>query len=152
MMTDLNVDTNLVSEVRHRLTLRDPNALAVESVVNVISQHYDVEGGESPLEVIVDSATGVGKTYIMAGLLEYLAGRDDPARNFLLLAPGRTIRDKSINNFTPGHAKSISRLLRSNPFVITKDNFASPATLAVMRDSSRTKLYVFTVQALTSVT
>src|SRR4051794_10237163 len=101
-MPDLNVDSNLLEEVRHRLTLRDPNALALESVANVISQHYDVEGKESPLEMIVDSATGVGKTYIMAGIMEYLAGTEDPARNFLLLAPGRTIRDKSIRNFTPG--------------------------------------------------
>lgn len=149
-MSDLNVDSNLAAEIRHRLTLRDPNFVAVESVVNVVSQHYDVENGDSPLEVIVDSATGVGKTYIMAGVLEYFAGKADPARNFLLLAPGRTIRDKSVNNFTPGHPKSINRLLRSNPFVVTKDNFASPATLAVMRDPGRTKLYIFTVQALTS--
>lgn len=151
-MPDLNVDNNLLEEVRHRLTLRDPNALAVESVVNVISQHFDVEGGDSPLELIVDSATGVGKTYIMAGIMEYLAGAADPARNFLLLAPGRTIRDKSINNFTSGHAKSITTLLRSDPYVVDKDNFKSPATLAVMKDPSRTKLYIFTVQALTSAT
>lgn len=151
-MPDLNVDSNLVAEVSHRLTLRDPNALALESVVNVISQHYDVEDGESPLEMIVDSATGVGKTYIMAGIMEYLAGTADPARNFLLLAPGRTIRNKSTNNFTPGHPKSINRLLRSDPYIVTKDNFTSPATLAVMRDPGRTKLYIFTVQALTSAT
>ena len=151
-MSDLNVDSNLLEEVRHRLTLRDPNALAVESVVNVISQHYDVDQGESPLEMVVDSATGVGKTYIMAGIVEYLAGTDDPARNFLLLAPGRTIRDKSVNNFTPGHPKSITALLRSDPYVITKDNFKSPATHAVMKDRGRTKLYIFTVQALTSRT
>lgn len=151
-MSDLNIDSNLLEEVRHRLTLRDPNALAVESVVNVISQHYDVDQGESPLEMVVDSATGVGKTYIMAGIMEYLAGTDDPARNFLLLAPGRTIRDKSVNNFTPGHPKSITTFLRSDPYVITKDNFKSPVTHAVMKDRGRTKLYIFTVQALTSRT
>lgn len=151
-MADLNVDGNLIAEIRRRLTLRDPNALAVESVANVISQHYDVEEGESPLEMIVDSATGVGKTFIMAGIIEYLAGASEPARNFLLLAPGRTIRDKSIGNFATGHRKSLRHLLRSHPFVVTKDNFASPATLAVMRDLGRTKLYVFTVQALTSAT
>ena len=108
VMPGLNVDGNLLAEIRHRLTLRDPNAVAVESVANVISQHYDVDSGESPLEMIVVSATGVGKTYVMAGIMDYLAGTDDPARNFLLLAPGRTIRDKSINNFTPGHPKSIT--------------------------------------------
>jgi type III restriction enzyme len=151
-MSELNVDTNLIAEVAHRLGLRDPNRDAVRSVVSAASQHFDVEEHDGPFECIVDSATGVGKTYVLAGLLEYFAGRENPARNFLLLAPGKTIRDKSINNFTPGHRKSITAALKSQPVVITSENFNSPESRAAMEDSSRTKLYVFTVQALTSKT
>ena len=91
----LNVDANLLAEIDSRLDLRKPNADAVESVATVVSHHYDVLGKSEPFECIVDSATGVGKTYVMAGLIEYFAGRDPAVRNFLLLAPGRTIRDKS---------------------------------------------------------
>lgn len=32
------------------------------------SMHFDVDGEAAPFECIVDSATGVGKTYVMAGL------------------------------------------------------------------------------------
>lgn len=148
----LTVDDSLIAEIAHRMSLRAPNRDAVRSVAYAVSQHYDVEGKEGPFECIVDSATGVGKTFVLGGLLEYFAGADTPARNFLLLAPGRTIRDKSIANFTPGHRKSMTAALKSQPVVITSENFNSPDARAAMEDPSRTKLYIFTVQALTSKT
>jgi type III restriction enzyme len=151
-MSDINIDEHLLSEVAARLDLREPNRQAIESVAAMTSQHFDVDGKDAPYECVVDSATGVGKTYVMAGLLEYFAGLGTPARNFLLLAPGRTIRDKSIQNFTPGHRKSLTSAMNSGPFVVTSDNFKSPATRKVMEDPARTKLFVFTVQALTSWT
>lgn len=83
-MGEPNVDTALLAEIKNRLDLRQPNAAAVESVANVVSHHFDVQEKGTPFECIVDSATGVGKTYVMAGLIEYFAGRDPAARNFLL--------------------------------------------------------------------
>ncbi len=151
-MSDIQIDEDLLSEIAHRLELRVPNAQAVESVAAMTSMHFDVDEKAAPFECIVDSATGVGKTYVMAGIIEYFARLEAPARNFLLLAPGRTIRDKSIKNFTPGHRKSLTAAMESEPFVITADNFKSPVTRKVMEDNSRTKLFVFTVQALTSKT
>lgn len=151
-MSDLIVDSNLLEEIRHRLDLRVPNAQAVESVAFMMSQHYDVDSKTEPFECIIDSATGVGKTYIMAGLIEYLAGIDTPARNFLILTPGRTILDKTIRNFTPGDSKAVTEAMCSAPIVVTADNFNSPAIAAAMKNSSRTKVYIFTVQALTSKT
>lgn len=151
-MSDVQINDNLLSEIAHRLELRKPNREAVETVAAMTSMHYDVDGKGAPFECIVDSATGVGKTYIEAGLIEYFAGLETPARNFLLLAPGRTIRDKSIKNFTPGNSKSLTGAMESAPFVITADNFKSPATRKAMEDGSRTKLFIFTVQALTSKT
>ena len=151
-MGELQFQPDLLNEVAHRMDLREPNRKAVESVLLRTSDHYDVQGKTEPYECIVDSATGVGKTYVMAGLMEYLAGAEAPVRNFLLLAPGRTIRDKSIHNFTPGNPKSLRHVLRSNPVVITADNFDTQATRIAMDDPALTKLYIFTVQALTSST
>lgn len=148
-MGDLNVDEQLLEEVRHRLTLREPNFQAVESVAYMMSQHYDVEENTEPFECIVDSATGVGKTYIMAALIEYLAGLDNPARNFLVLTPGRTIRDKTIRNFTPGDVKSVTGAMKADMVLVTADNFDSAAVASAITDTSKTKVYIFTVQALT---
>ncbi|MGC3000129.1 DEAD/DEAH box helicase family protein [Streptomyces sp. G35A] len=149
-MGELQFQPDLLEEVAHRLDLRQPNRKAVESVLLRTSDHYDVQGKTEPYECIVDSATGVGKTYVMAGLMEYLAGATAPVRNFLLLAPGRTIRDKSIGNFTAGNPKSLRHLLRSNPTVITADNFDTQASRIAIDDPAVTKLYIFTVQSLTS--
>ncbi|WP_425838308.1 DEAD/DEAH box helicase family protein [Streptomyces fractus] len=151
-MGELQFQADLLNEVAHRLDLREPNRKAIESVILRTSDHYDVQERTQPFECIVDSATGVGKTYVMAGLMEYLADAEHPARNFLLLAPGRTIRDKSALNFTPGNPKSLRPLMRSNPYVISAENFDSQAARAAMDDVSVTKLFVFTVQALTSAT
>lgn len=147
-MGELNYDPNLLAEIAHRLDLREPNRRAIETVALRTSDHYDVSERTDVYECVVDSATGVGKTYVMAGLIEYLAGRDQAARNFLLLAPGRTIKDKSIRNFTAGDAKSLTAAMRSQPYLVHRDNFASPATFTAMNDPSITKLYVFTVQSL----
>ncbi|MCT9625966.1 DEAD/DEAH box helicase family protein [Pseudarthrobacter equi] len=148
-MTDVTIDQDLLKQIAARLELRDPNQQAIESVAAMTSMHYDVDGKEGPFECIVDSATGVGKTYVMAGLIDYFAGLETPARNFLLLAPGRTIRDKSVKNFTPGNSKSLTAAMKAAPYVVTKDNFKQSSTLTAMKDPSRTKLYIFTVQALT---
>ncbi len=151
-MTDLQIDWDMLDEIEQRLELREPNRKAVESVAVMCSQHYDVDGADGPFECIVDSATGVGKTYVMAGLVEYFAGTARPARNFLLLAPGRTIRDKSVQNFTQGHRKSLTGAMKSRPYLVTAGNFDTAATRTVMADPTRTKLFVFTVQALTTAT
>lgn len=151
-MGDLQFDESHLEEIANRLDLRLPNKEAVGDVIKATSQHYDVEELPSPFECIVDSATGVGKTFVMAGLIEYLAGSSRPARNFLLLAPGRTIRDKTTKNFTPGNPKSLTAAMKSRPFLVTKENFKSPATFKAMKDPAVTKVYVFTVQALTSAT
>ncbi|MCI4142255.1 DEAD/DEAH box helicase family protein [Streptomyces sp. MMS20-AI2-20] len=151
-MGQLQFQPELLAEVAHRLDLREPNRKAIESVILRTSDHYDVQEKTEPYECIVDSATGVGKTYVMAGLMEYLAGAENPVRNFLLLAPGRTIRDKSVLNFTAGNSKSLRHMLRSKPYVITADNFDAQATRIAIDDPTVTKLYIFTVQALTSAT
>ncbi|MEV6303898.1 DEAD/DEAH box helicase family protein [Actinoplanes sp. NPDC051861] len=151
-MSSVHINDDHLSEIAHRLELREPNRAAIESVAAMTSMHYDVDAKSAPFDCVVDSATGVGKTYVMAGLIDYFAGLESPARNFLLLAPGRTIRDKSIKNFSPGHRKSLTGAMASEPFVITADNFQSPSTRKVMEDGSRTKLFIFTVQALTSKT
>ncbi|OLT40543.1 hypothetical protein BJF86_16270 [Serinicoccus sp. CNJ-927] len=151
-MGDVRIDEDLLEDVSERLDLREPNRKAVKTVLLRTSLHYDVDRNEDAFECIVDSATGVGKTYVLAGLIEYLALADPPAKNFLILAPGRTIRDKTIRNFTPGDRKALTTTMRSQPHLVTADNFNSPATRSAMADPRRTKVYVFTVQALTSKT
>lgn len=143
----LDLHEDIVEEVAARLDLREPNRDAVQTLAAEISQYYDVDGKRPPFETVIVSATGVGKTYVLAGAMEVLAAAHK-VRDFVIVTPGRTILDKTRNNFTPGHAKSLLGPMSFGPVVITADNFNTPAMRAVMDDSGRIKIYLFTVQSL----
>lgn len=144
-VTDL-VDLDRVAAIAARLDLRQPNKEALESIVIEIARHYEIDREPPPFEAVIDVATGVGKTYVLAAAIEYLAA--DGVRDFAVITPGRTILDKTVANFTPGHPKSLLRGMETRTVVITSDNFATPAMRAVMDDPTQVKLYIFTVQAL----
>ncbi len=142
----VTIDEDVLEAVAARLQLRAPNKDALDSLVFELVQHYSVDRKLSPFECVIDSATGVGKTFIMVGALEYLAAQG--VRNFLIVAPGTTIADKTIGHFTPGHRKSLLDAMECRPYLITADNFAAQATRQVLEDDSRVKVYVFSVQSL----
>lgn len=150
MTGSINVDFDSLEAIGSRLDLRTPNKEAVDNLATAISQHFDVEGRPSPFECVVDSATGVGKTFILVGAIEYFAAQG--VRNFAVITPGKTIRNKTIGHFTAGHRKCLLGNMESQPFLVTADNFDSPATRVIIEDDSRVKIYVFSVQALTAPT
>lgn len=66
-MAELQIFTDTIDEIAARLDLREPNREAVHTINAAVSQYYDVEEHDPPFEAVIDSATGVGKTFIMAG-------------------------------------------------------------------------------------
>src|SRR4051812_9152962 len=97
----LNIDSDRIEEVAARLDLRPPNRDALESIVFEQSQWFDNENRPASFECVVDSATGVGKTFILAAVVEYFAAAR-ATRNFAVICPNRTILNKTVANFTPG--------------------------------------------------
>jgi type III restriction enzyme len=147
-MADLMLFEDLIAEIASRLDLREPNREAVRTINAAVSQYYDIEEQLPPFEAVIDSATGVGKTYILAGAMELFVAAYD-VRDFVIITPGRTILDKTRDNFTPGHPKSLLGPMSFQPVIITSDNFATPAMRAAMDDEMQVKIYLFTVQSLT---
>jgi type III restriction enzyme len=146
-MADLQLFEDAIAEIAARLDLRDPNREAVETIAAEVSQYYDVDAELPPFEAVIDSATGVGKTYILTGAMELFAATYG-VRDFVVVTPGRTILEKTRDNFTPGHPKSLLGPMSFRPVVITSDNFATPSMRSAMDDDSQVKVYLFTVQAL----
>jgi type III restriction enzyme len=142
------IDEDLLKAASARLRLRTPNREALDSLVFELVQHYSVDRKPPPFECVIDSATGVGKTFIMIGALEYLAAQG--VKNFLIIAPGTTIADKTAGHFTPGNRRFLLDATECDPYLVTKDNFASSATRQALADDSRVKVHVFTVQSLLS--
>ena len=139
-------DLDRIEAIAAKLDLRQPNKEALESIVFEIARHYEIDRELPPFEAVADVATGVGKTYVLAAAIEYLVA--DGVRNFAVITPGRTILDKTVANFTPGHPKSLLGGMDVRPVVITGDNFATAAMRAAMEDPNQVKLFIFTVQAL----
>lgn len=149
MTSELQLDEFLLDSIAASLDLRKPNRDAAESVVAEISQALDVEGFPGTYTAIVDAATAVGKTYTMAAIIDYLAmarGWSD----FVIVTPGRIVRDKTVQNFLPGTERSLIPGMQSRVEVITADNFDQLFAATAMDDPSVVKLYVLTIQALTA--
>lgn len=138
-MTTIDFDAGVVAEVSAQLDLRLPNSQAVSAVAEELGRD------NRAFEVVCDLATGVGKTYVSAGLVEYLARSG--VRNIVIVTPGSTIQDKTVNNFTPGHPKSVTGLSFA-PTVVTPEDFERGSIAAALADDSAVKLFVFTVQRL----
>src|SRR3954452_23526611 len=90
------VDTDRIEAIASALDLRRPNREALESIAWT-SWHHFASGRPASFEGVVDSATGVGKTYIMASALDYFAGGG--IRNFAVVCPRRTILNKTVEQF-----------------------------------------------------
>lgn len=146
-MGTLQLFDDAIAEIAARLDLREPNREAVQTLAAEVSQHYNVDEKQPPFEAVIDSATGVGKTYILTGAMELFAATQD-VTDFVIVTPGRTILDKTRGNFTPGHAKSLLGPMSFEPVVVTSDNFNTPAMRIAMDDDQQVKVYLFTVQSL----
>lgn len=141
---DVVLDEGLLAEVAARFKLRKPNRDGLAAVVTALE---DANG--TFRECIADLATGVGKTYLMAGLVDYLAAQG--TRNILVVTPGSTIQRKTVENFTPGSKRHISGA-EWTPVIVTPENFRTPGIAAALRDESVLKVFVFNVQQLISPT
>ena len=142
-MTDwLPYDGDLAASIASTMDLRRPNAEALDELAKQVAR------GDGR-EVIADLATGVGKTYLAAGLVDYLARQG--VRNVLIVTPGSTILSKTIRNFTPGDTKYVSGA-EVEPILITADNFARGEIGDALHDTRQLKLFVFNVQTLISPT
>jgi len=138
-VTPLDFDPEIVQEVAAQLDLRAPNTEAVRAVAK------ELGSDDRKFEVVCDLATGVGKTYVAAGLVEYLARSG--VRNIVVVTPGSTIQEKTVNNFTPGHPKFVPGL-SFTPTVVTPEDFERGSIGVALGDESTVKLFVFTVQRL----
>lgn len=145
-LTSPYLDETALAVVSDGLDLRKPNEDAVRAIVDKLGDHERQATGES-LEVVIDSAVGVGKTYVMAATIDYFAIAEG-VRNFVIVTPGRVVNDKTIGNFTPGSGKSLVSGMDSELVIVTADNFDTARKRAEFDDPNKVKLFVFTVQSL----
>lgn len=140
MTVNITFDEDLIEEISARFNLRTPNRNALEKTVKALA-----EADGTYRELVADLATGVGKTFLMAALVDYLA--EQGIRNVLVVTPNTTIQDKTINNFTEAHPKFVAGA-ESTTNLITPATFRNASTGALLRDPNRLKVLVFNIQQL----
>ncbi len=131
-------DPQLAESIAAAMDLRDPNRRALLALAEQIAR------GDGR-EVIADLATGVGKTYLAAALIDYAAQQG--LRDILIVVPGRTILTKTIANFTPGAPKHVPGA-GIEPLIVTADNFQRGEVGDALHDPRRLKVYILTVQVM----
>ncbi|MBR7744358.1 DEAD/DEAH box helicase family protein [Phycicoccus sp. BSK3Z-2] len=145
MRTNITHDPDLIAEIAARFDLREPNRQALDDLVTWLAGSEP----DTDSEAVADLATGVGKTYLMSALVEYLAHQG--VRNVLIVTPGSTIQRKTIDNFDAASRKYVpgADLV---PVVITPETFRTAETGTLLHDTAALKVFVFNVQQLLAPT
>ena len=148
MAAKLNIsfDSDLLEAVSAEFDLRAPNKEALRQLVFTLDGDYD----PSVMQVL-NLATGVGKTYLMAAFMEYL--RRQGITNVVVVTPGKTVQAKTVQNFTPGSPRYIAGS-PVPPDVVTPQNYGAwiarangPAILSYGREVPLLA-FVFNIQQL----
>lgn len=96
----IEYDSSLVDAISAEFDLRAPNKEALRELIYVLNGDYD----PSVMQVL-NLATGVGKTYLMAAFMEYL--RQQGVGNVVIVTPGKVVQTKTVQNFTMGSSRYI---------------------------------------------
>ena len=117
----------IFDNISKKLELHEPNQQAVQAFLNHYYQTKN-QNSEKLSECILSVATGVGKTYIMAAILNHLAAAKKTT-NFLIVAPRKIIREKTINGFSLNKPNFLAdKLTIKPPHVVDIKNFHTART------------------------
>lgn len=145
MALNVTYDENLIEELSSRFDLRNPNREALTMLV----KRLDAGDYASLGQLVLDLATGVGKTFVMAAFIEYLNRQG--CRNVMVVTPNTVVQDKTVRDFLHGSERYIDGF-RTPPILVTPDNaqgFAmSESSQSLFSAGDASMLYVFNVQQL----
>ncbi|MBG9346843.1 DEAD/DEAH box helicase [Corynebacterium belfantii] len=119
MANKLNIsfDSDMLESISAEFDLRAPNKEALRQLVFTLDGDYD-----PTVMQVLNLATGVGKTYLMAAFVEYL--RRQGVSNVVIVTPGKTVQAKTVQNFTPGTPRYITGAAVP-PEVVTPQDYSA---------------------------
>ena len=117
---NISFDSDLLEAISAEFDLRAPNKAALRQLVFTLDGDYDPD-----VMQVLNLATGVGKTYLMAAFIEYL--RCQGVGNVIIVTPGKTVQAKTVANFTPGSKRYIAGS-QVPPDVVTPQDYSAWVT------------------------
>lgn len=143
---NISFDSDMLESISAEFDLRAPNKEALRQLVFTLDGDYDPD-----VMQVLNLATGVGKTYLMAAFVEYL--RRQGVGNVVIVTPGKTVQAKTVQNFTPGSPRYITGSAVP-PEVVTPQDYSAwvarqngPARLAFGREVPMLA-FIFNIQQL----
>ncbi|MGP5507992.1 DEAD/DEAH box helicase [Corynebacterium flavescens] len=145
MALSISYDENLIADLAAAFDLRQPNIEGLSVIVRRLESN-DFDPHE-PL--VLDLATGAGKTYIMASLIEYL--RRQGHKNVMVVTPNKVVQDKTVNDLRAGSHRYIGGFDVA-PSLVTPDDVQKlrigGETASLFAGEGASTVYVFNVQQL----
>ncbi|OAA16968.1 Type III restriction enzyme, res subunit [Corynebacterium afermentans subsp. afermentans] len=118
MALPIALDQGLIDSIATEFQLRDPNKRALRKLI------YHLTGDFNPLEpMVMHMATGAGKTYLMAALIEYLS-RFGVKNVMVVVPPSTVLENKTVQNFTQGSRRYVDGF-SSAPQVVSPGNYGA---------------------------
>ena len=94
-------DQSDIDSIAADFDLRGPNKRALRQLILALTD----DDFDRHVPQVMNLATGVGKTYLMAAFIEYL--RRQGVCNVMIVTPSLTVHSKTIQNFTAGTKRYI---------------------------------------------
>ncbi|MGV0430196.1 DEAD/DEAH box helicase [Corynebacterium tuberculostearicum] len=118
MALPIALDQGLIDSIATEFQLRDPNKRALRKLIYHLTGHFD------PLEpMVMHMATGAGKTYLMAALIEYLS-RFGVKSVMVVVPPSTVLENKTVQNFTQGSRRYVDGFSAA-PQVVSPGNYGA---------------------------
>ncbi|WP_427776279.1 DEAD/DEAH box helicase [Bifidobacterium bifidum] len=143
---NISFDSDVLESISAEFDLRAPNKEALRQLIFTLDGDYDPD-----VMQVLNLATGVGKTYLMAAFVEYL--RRQGVGNVVIVTPGKTVQVKTVQNFTPGTPRYITGAAVP-PEVVTPQDYSAwialqngPAQLSFGRETPMLA-FIFNIQQL----
>lgn len=143
---DLTLDQAVIDQISCEFGLRPHNFAGLRALLDVLAGDYD-----QAIAQVMDMCTGSGKTYLMAGFIEYL--RRQGIRHVMVVTPSTVVQAKTVQNFTPGTRRHISGAA-VEPQVTTPQDYSAWRTAQTAPGSQlfgaeeASQLFVFNIQQL----
>ena len=114
---NISYDSELIESISADFDLRTPNKEALRKLIFTLDGDYDTN-----VMQVLNLATGVGKTYLMAAFIEYL--RRQGIGNVVIVTPGKTVQSKTVRNFVPGNSEYIEGA-KVPPDIVTPQDYSA---------------------------
>lgn len=144
---DIIFDQSEIDAIAADFDLRAPNKKALRALIMALTE----DDFNPAITQVMNLATGVGKTYLMAAFIEYL--RRQGIENALIVTPSLTVQTKTVQNFTEGHRRYIKGAIVP-PDVTTPQDYSAwrsrqngPATLQFSHDKP-VMAFIFNIHQL----